>query len=177
MTETANSPRIASCFGGHTRQNGAHDRNRTDDLTLTKGVLYHLSYMGDFANNSLERVMGIEPTLSAWKAEVLPLNYTRAFIIQAPMVYGNGLQPRRVCIPNNKWWRGEDSNLRRLSRQIYSLIPLAAREPLPRKLLGAGDGTRTRNLLITNQLLYRLSYSSPSGRTHSLRTQSLYLND
>jgi len=26
---------------------------------------------------SLERVMGIEPTLSAWKAEVLPLNYTR----------------------------------------------------------------------------------------------------
>ena len=28
------------------------------------------------------------------------------------------------------WWRGEDSNLRRLSRQIYSLIPLATREPL-----------------------------------------------
>ena len=25
----------------------------------------------------LERVMGIEPTTSAWKAEVLPLNYTR----------------------------------------------------------------------------------------------------
>ncbi len=24
-----------------------------------------------------ERVMGIGPTLSAWKAEVLPLNYTR----------------------------------------------------------------------------------------------------
>ena len=28
------------------------------------------------------------------------------------------------------WWRGEDSNLRRMNRQIYSLIPLAAREPL-----------------------------------------------
>ena len=25
----------------------------------------------------MERVMGIEPTTSAWKAEVLPLNYTR----------------------------------------------------------------------------------------------------
>jgi hypothetical protein len=25
--------------------------------------------------------MGIEPTLSAWKAEVLPLNYTRNFIM------------------------------------------------------------------------------------------------
>ena len=29
----------------------------------------------------LERVMGIEPTSSAWKAEVLPLNYTRLFIL------------------------------------------------------------------------------------------------
>jgi hypothetical protein len=27
------------------------------------------------------------------------------------------------------WWWGEDSNLRRLRRQIYSLFPLAAREP------------------------------------------------
>ena len=25
----------------------------------------------------VERVMGIEPTQSAWKAEILPLNYTR----------------------------------------------------------------------------------------------------
>jgi hypothetical protein len=62
---------------------GAHDRNRTGDLVLTKDVLYRLSYMGDHqtAISStrfiLERVMGIEPTSSAWKAEVLPLNYTR----------------------------------------------------------------------------------------------------
>ena len=27
-----------------------------------------------------ERVMGIEPTLSAWKAEILPLNYTRVYV-------------------------------------------------------------------------------------------------
>jgi hypothetical protein len=27
--------------------------------------------------NLMERVMGIEPTQSAWKAEILPLNYTR----------------------------------------------------------------------------------------------------
>ena len=56
--------------------------------------------------------MGIEPTPSAWKAEVLPLNYTRA------------------QNPKSIWWRGKDSNLRRQSRQIYSLIPLTAREPL-----------------------------------------------
>ena len=32
--------------------------------------------------------------------------------------------------PPISWWRGEDSNLRRLSQQIYSLPPLTAREPL-----------------------------------------------
>ena len=54
-------------------------------------MLYRLSYMGRlvcllpvlllaclaFGLPKLERVMGIEPTSSAWKAEVLPLNYTR----------------------------------------------------------------------------------------------------
>jgi hypothetical protein len=48
-------------------------------------------------------------------------------------------QPRRKRQPRcsaqrhsapKLWWRGEDSNLRRLSQQIYSLPPLAAREPL-----------------------------------------------
>ena len=29
------------------------------------------------ANSRVERVMGIEPTLAAWEAAVLPLNYTR----------------------------------------------------------------------------------------------------
>ena len=50
-------------------------------------MLYRLSYVGikhQTVLNSIlmyclimERVVGIEPTLSAWKAEVLPLNYTR----------------------------------------------------------------------------------------------------
>ena len=30
--------------------------------------------------SEVERVMGIEPTLSAWEAEVLPLNYTRVTV-------------------------------------------------------------------------------------------------
>ena len=29
---------------------------------------------------ALERVTGIEPALSAWEADVLPLNYTRAHL-------------------------------------------------------------------------------------------------
>ena len=37
-----------------------------------------LSYWRIFlSEDKLERVMGIEPTYPAWKAGVLPLNYTR----------------------------------------------------------------------------------------------------
>ena len=43
---------------------------------------------------SMERVMGIEPTLSAWKAEVLPLNYTRFFSFF--MVEGGGFEPPKA---------------------------------------------------------------------------------
>ena len=32
----------------------------------------------------LERVKGIEPSLSAWEADVLPLNYTRAYRQTSP---------------------------------------------------------------------------------------------
>ena len=70
------------------------------------------------------------PRPRAWKARALP---TELF-------------------PQTKWWRGKDSNLRRHRRQIYSLLPLATREPLlaPRnkffatptdQLAGAGDRT------------------------------------
>ena len=38
---------------------GAHERDRTADLVLTKDVLYQLSYVGRIL---WERVMGIEPT-------------------------------------------------------------------------------------------------------------------
>ena len=66
----------------------------------------------------------------------------------------------------------------KLSRQIYSLIPLAAREPLRKRLdivhaislavkqiaytelIGAGERSRTPDRLITSQLLYQLSYAS-----------------
>ena len=94
--------------------------------------------------------MGVEPTSSAWKAEVLPLNYTRSFsrwilaagrwapaqqALSAAMPFESQLlrSSSQPPAPSSlSWWRGEDSNLRRLSRQIYSLIPLTTREPLPR---------------------------------------------
>ena len=77
------------------------------------------------------------------------------------------------------WWRRVDSNHRRRCQQIYSLPPLATRELLPiysaperkhrlslnasTKSSGAGERNRTINLLITNQLLCRLSYTSKSS--------------
>ena len=60
------------------------------------------------------------------------------------------------------WWGKVDSNHRRHCQQIYSLSPLATRE-IPQIYgysIGAGGRIRTPDLLITNQLLYRLSYTS-----------------
>ena len=59
------------------------------------------------------------------------------------------------------WWRRVDSNHRSETQQIYSLPPLATRELLHIQF-GAGGRIRTPDLLITNQLLYRLSYTSMS---------------
>ena len=91
----------------------------------------------------------------------------------------------RVCQfrHSRKVWAGVDSNHRSQRRQIYSLLPLATREPVhitpPQKASynGAGDGTRTRNLLITNQLLCQLSYTSeePSSSVEAFSTLNDYI--
>ena len=74
----------------------------------------------------MERVMGIEPTLSAWKAEVLPLNYTRLFFCLTSKKSSLRYKGRMVG------GGGRIRTYEGISRQIYSLIPLAAREPLPK---------------------------------------------
>ena len=67
------------------------------------------------------------------------------------------------CINTRFWWAEVDSNHRSRRRQIYSLIHLAALESAHLLICvfccGAGDWTRTHNLLITNQLLCQLSYT------------------
>ena len=69
----------------------------------------------------------------------------------------------RINIMVSLWWAEVDSNHRSRRRQIYSLIHLAALESariaVQRHCCGAGDWTRTHNLLITNQLLCQLSYT------------------
>jgi hypothetical protein len=59
-------------------------------------------------------------------------------------------------------------NLRRLSRQIYSLIPLTTREPHP-IFYGADTPNRTEDILITSEMLYQLSYIGLSFRATMLQ--------
>jgi hypothetical protein len=42
---------------------------------------------GEQYSREMERVMGIEPTSSAWEAEVLPLNYTRMDYMDCSRVF------------------------------------------------------------------------------------------
>ena len=59
---------------------GAPKGTRTPGLLLRRQLLYPAELLAHLlARTFLERVMGIEPTRPAWKAGVLPLNYTRAF--------------------------------------------------------------------------------------------------
>ena len=63
------------------------------------------------------------PRPSAWKADALaPELFPPSKDIEVHLA--------KVLSISSFWWRGEDSNLRRLRRQIYSLLPLATRVPL-----------------------------------------------
>ena len=82
--------------------------------------------------------------------------------------YQQKAPPKRMVLI---WWGKVDSNHRSYKQQIYSLSPLATREFPHMKfafLCGAGRRTRTPDLLITNQLLYQLSYTGGSNRTRLL---------
>src|ERR1700736_4708579 len=98
----------------------AHDGNRTHDLFLTKEVLCRLSYVGEPCSSS----------------NLKPASRTGA---------GNGTRTRdpelgRLALYQLSYSRsprrrltGGEGRIRTsegISRQIYSLLPLAAREPL-----------------------------------------------
>ena len=53
-------------------KNGTPEGTRTPDPLLRRQLLYPPELQA-----RMERVMGIEPTRPAWKAGILPLNYTR----------------------------------------------------------------------------------------------------
>ena len=72
----------------------------------------------------LERETGIEPASSAWKAGVLPLNYSRPG------------EPLATCQPEFVWWRRLDSNQRRRKPTDLQSAPFSHSGTPPR---GARD--------------------------------------
>ena len=68
--------RVAFHFRVHLNgvlKNGTPEGTRTPDLLLRRQLLYPAELLAHL----LERVTGIGPAYPAWKAGVLPLNYTR----------------------------------------------------------------------------------------------------
>ena len=61
---------------------GAPEEIRTPDTRLRRPLLYPTELQAHLIE--VERVMGIGPTRPAWKAGILPLNYTRIYRTSAP---------------------------------------------------------------------------------------------
>ena len=58
------------------------------------------------------------------------------------------------------WWERMDSNHRSEDATDLQSAPIGHSGTLPYSINGAGGRIRTPDLLITNQLLYQLSYTS-----------------
>ena len=78
----------------------------------------------------MERETGIEPAPSAWKAEVLPLNYSRI----------GGVLWRSVGSVAWNWWREVDSNHRRRKPADLQSAPVG-RLGIPPVLLSEASET------------------------------------
>jgi hypothetical protein len=64
-----------------------------------------------------------------------------------------------ILLPESR----QDLEFPRTKRSGFRLRTLASLTPANRLNSGAGEGIRTPDPLITNQMLYRLSYASNSG--------------
>ena len=81
----------------------------------------------------MERETGIEPVSLAWKAKVLPLNYSRETWLVKPLL--KTLLPNTFAEDLELGLSGGGGWIRTtvgVSQQIYSLPPLATRAPLRR---------------------------------------------
>ncbi len=144
------------------KENGEPTGIRTPDTRLRRPLLYPTELWTHICPTclykKLERMMRIELTLSAWKAEVLPLNYIRKI-----------WSGRRDSNSRPSPWQGDALPLSHFrmymvegdgfepSKAVLTDLQSApfGRSGTPRQNIGADGGNRTPNLLITNQLLYR----------------------
>ena len=116
----------------------------------------------------LERVMGIEPTLPAWKAGALPLSYTRKWSGRRgsdsrPPPWQGGALPTEllphIAVPARDKVRTKRLELLRLRHQILSLARLPFRHARKNRQRQKSDPLeiRTPDTLIKSQVLCRLS--------------------
>ena len=158
----------------HCTQKRATDRIWTGDLILTKDALYQLSYCS-FLLSKLWHLScpslrfdssgrrGSNPPPIAWKAIALP----------------NELLPLLCRV----WGRVDSNHWTPKRTDLQSVAIATMRLPLGfcSQLVGtrADEGTRTPDRLITNQLLYQLSYIgffslSNNSLSRELRLQRYY---
>ena len=76
---------------------GTPEGTRTPDPLLRRQLLYPPELQAH-----MERVMGIEPTRPAWKAGILPLNYTRMVNDSADVSLGIIAQSISIVNPFGK---------------------------------------------------------------------------
>ena len=80
---TSSLPRMRSTPELHGPKNQSKDK-RVKIQTPCSNTFALIPFPFTLYPAFMERVMGFEPTLSAWKAEALPLNYTRKISLRVP---------------------------------------------------------------------------------------------
>ncbi len=135
-----------------------------------QGGALPLSHMG----SSWSGRRGSNSRPSAWKADALPIEllpHHRKFLkpILPSQKIIQALTPKKTFGGEGRIRTFEGNASRFTVCPVWPLRYLSAVNPQPKKAIGAGNGTRTRNLLITSQLLYQLSYAS----THKSRFKCL----
>ena len=143
---------------------------------------------------NLERVKGIGPSRPAWKAGALPLSYTRMILLFIKFYF----YIHKILFGAEDEIRTRDPRLGKAMLYHWATsayvveeigfepmkavptdlqsVPFSHSGTLPQFFFsfnGAGGRTWTPNLLITSQLLYRLSYTSIFGDLEGARTLDL----
>ena len=145
---------------------------------MYKILIFLSSYSSQFSSKIWSGKRGSNPRPSAWKADALAIElFPHATVVPrqilsptAKAVFVNAtilLHGREIVVVEGGGFEPPKSYDDRFT--VCSLWPLGNPSTFACKVrntvlcsafCGAGDGTRTRNLLITNQLLCQLSYAS-----------------
>lgn len=107
--------------------------------------------------SAVVRIEGVEPSSHPWEGYIIA-------VIRYPLVRNDWAampQAKQVCPQQH------------LPNQTFSLSGFANPIVKPLNRLGAEDGIRTHDLLVTNELLYQLSHFGKYLLTHSNRCNAI----